>query len=149
MVWLPSPGSAGSPATTKTLSPVPSARSAVGVFSGYLKGEIIEQGADADCGRDCGNGIHRGLHLCAELFTALRWVTAAGGRAGYSVIAFQSTGNGRCDTIARIVVCVCRSTSGLAEPPSGSPQVSSTSEPNFRSASLIMASEIQLLTFDE
>ena len=44
---------------------------------------------------------------------------------------------------------LCRSTSGLADPPSGSPHTSSTSEPNSRSASLIMASEIQLLTFDE
>ena len=124
-------------------------RGRVRPWAAGVSARVARHRRDFGCGRDCGNGIHRGLHLCAELFTALRWVTAAGGRAGYSVIAFQSTGNGRCDTIARIVVCVCRSTSGLAEPPSGSPQVSSTSEPNFRSASLIMASEIQLLTFDE
>ncbi len=40
---------------------------------------------------------------------------------------------------------MCRSTSGLADPPSGSPHTSSTCEPNSRSASLIIAREIQPL----
>ncbi|MEV0636762.1 hypothetical protein AB0I77_17710 [Streptomyces sp. NPDC050619] len=52
-------------------------------------------------------------------------------------------------TVARMVVCECLSTVGLAEPPSGSPQAGSTCWPYASSPSSITRTEIQPLTLAE
>jgi hypothetical protein len=63
--------------------------------------------------------------LVSELAAALSEIDdVASVRVGEDPLAteqhrLQPTGNGRCDAVARTVVCDWRSTSGLADPPSG------------------------------
>src|SRR5487761_154896 len=47
----------------------------------------------------------------------------------YTVLPWVTPENGLRPGVARMRVCACLSTAGLAEPPSGSPQTSETSAP--------------------
>ena len=59
-----------------------------------------------------------------------------------------SSENGHGPTVARTVVCTCRSTTGLLLPPSGSPQSTDTSVPGTLCASSTIDSEIHTLPFE-